>query len=126
HAELFNYARLLAEGIVNAVRQPLLALDGHLRVVAANRAFYRAFRTSASQTKDRLVYELGHGHWDHPDLRHLLEEIIPQDNEFDGFELVHDFPGIGRKRAVLDARRIDQDGELPDLILLTVRELIDA
>ncbi len=125
-AEQANYARVLAEGIVNGIRQPLLVLDDRLRVVTANRAFYRTFRTSAGKTEGCLVYELGEGQWNHADLKHLLEDIIPEDREFEGFEIVHEFPGLGRKRAVLDARRIEPGGDQPNLILLTVRELTDA
>ncbi len=125
-AEQLNYARLLAEGIVNAIRHPLLVLDDQLRVVTTNRAFYRTFRTSAGKTEGCLVYELGQGEWNDADLKHLLEDIIPEDADFEGFEIVREFPGLGRKRAVLDARRIEPGGELPNLILLTVRELTDA
>ncbi len=125
-AEHANYARVLAEGIVDAVREPLLVLDEQLCVVTANRAFYRTFQTSAGKTEGCVVYELGQGQWDHDDLRRLLEDIVPEDTAFDGFEIVHEFPGLGRKRAVLDARRIEPEGGLPNLILLTVRELTDA
>jgi|SRR6478736_5651050 hypothetical protein len=34
----------LAQGIVDTIRDPLLVLDQHLRVVSANRAFCQTFR----------------------------------------------------------------------------------
>jgi len=73
----------------------------------------------------RMIYDLGDGQWDHPEFRRLLEQIIPENTEFRGFAIVQDFPHIGRKRAVLDAQRIDQEGQRPRLVLLSVRELND-
>jgi two-component system CheB/CheR fusion protein len=124
--ESLRNAQALAEGIVRAVRQPLIILDSELRVVIANRAFYRTFKVGEAQTQGRRMYELGDGQWNQPELRRLLEEIVPENTEFEGFEIVHDFPHIGRRRAVLDAWRIEQEGERPHLVLLTVRELNDA
>src|SRR5437763_1691106 len=67
-----------AQDIVDTVREPLLMLDTTLRVRSANNAFYRTFHVSAEETEDRLIYELGNGQWDIPDLRTLLEDIVPQ------------------------------------------------
>jgi two-component system, chemotaxis family, CheB/CheR fusion protein len=118
-------AQALAEGIVRAVRQPLVILDSELRAVTANPAFYGTFQVADSETLGRRLYELGDGQWDNPELRRLLDEIVPENTEFEGYEVVHDFPKIGRRRAVLDARRIEQQGDRPHLVLLTIRELKD-
>lgn len=116
-------ARVLAESIVATVRTPLIVVDGDLKVVTANPAFYKTFHVDEEETEGRLVYKLGDGQWNHPDLRQFLEEIIPENAEFEGFEITHDFPRIGRHRAVLDARRIEQQGDRPQLILLAINEL---
>src|SRR5205823_13219323 len=86
-----------ALNIVDTVREPLLILDTTLRVRSANRAFYRAFHVSPEETEDRLIYELGNGQWDIPDLRTLLEDIVPTSSVFDDFELEQTFPVIGRR-----------------------------
>src|SRR5580658_2899598 len=86
-----------AQNIVDTVREPLLILDTTLRVRSANRAFYQAFHVSSEETEDRLIYELGNGQWDIPDLRTLLEDIVPKSSVFDDFELEHTFPVIGRR-----------------------------
>ena len=67
-----------AQNIVDTVREPLLILDATLRVQSANRAFYQTFHVSPSETEGRLIYELGNGQWDIPDLRTLLESLGPQ------------------------------------------------
>src|SRR5215216_6621319 len=86
-----------ALNIVDTVREPLLILDATLRVRSANRAFYETFHVSPEETEERLIYELGNGQWDIPDLRTLLEDIVPRSSAFDDFELEHDFPAIGRR-----------------------------
>src|SRR5436309_1895458 len=65
-----------ALNIVDTVREPLLILDTTLRVRSANRAFYQTFHVSSKETENRLIYELGNGQWDIPDLRTLLEDVV--------------------------------------------------
>src|SRR4028119_1330021 len=95
-----------AQNIVDTVREPLLILDADLRVRSANRAFYRTFQVSPEETEDHLIYELGNGQWDIPALRTLLEDIIPQKSVFDDFELEYNFPSIGRRIMLLNAREL--------------------
>ncbi len=115
-------ATALMEHIVATVREPLLVLDERLRVRFANRSFYNVFQVSPSNTVDRRIFELGNHQWNIPALRRLLEEILTHDNSFEDFEVTHDFPGIGRKRMLLNARRLPS-GEPPSLILLAIEEL---
>jgi len=98
--EIQNYA----QNIVDTVREPLLILDATLRVRSANRAFYQTFHVSPGETEGRLIYELGNGQWDIPDLRTLLEDIVPKSSVFDDFELDHTFPAIGRRVMLLKRR----------------------
>src|SRR5580698_3792427 len=100
--EIENYA----QNIVDTVREPLLILDATLRVRSANRAFYQTFQVSAEETVNRLIYELGNGQWDIPDLRTLLEDVVPKSSVFNDFELDHTFPVIGRRVMLLNARKL--------------------
>ena len=75
--DIQNYA----QNIVDTVREPLLILDATLRVQSANRAFYQTFHVSPSETEGRLIYELGNGQWDIPDLRILLDQRV-RDQQF--------------------------------------------
>ena len=113
-----------AQNIVDTVREPLLILDTTLRVRSANRAFYHTFQVSAGETEERLIYQLGNGQWDIPDLRTLLEDIVPKSSVFNDFELEHDFPAIGRRVMLLNARRLEagQHGELLVLAMEDVTE----
>ncbi len=122
-AERIQAARLLAEGIVDAVREPLLVLDSTLRVVRANRSFYRAFRAEPGETEGQPFDELGSRQWSGPRLRDLLQATLRSGAPFDGFEVVHEFPHIGRKRTVLSGRPVSmQDDERPSLIVLGIQD----
>jgi len=118
-----NDALAYVRSIVDTVREPLVVLDGRLRVQSANRAFYRTFRVSPQDTEDRLLYELGNGQWDIAGLRALLEDILPRKTSFDDFEVAHDFPGLGPKIMLLNARRLRYQGA--ERILLAMEDVSD-
>ncbi len=116
-------ARLFAESIVDTVREPLLVLDAGLRVITANRSFYTAFKAAREETENRPVFELGGGQWNIPQLKKLLSEILPKNEVFNDFEVEHDFPEIGRKTMLLNARGIMQQGEKKQMILLAIEDV---
>ncbi len=118
--DIQNYA----QNIVDTVREPLLILDATLRVRSANRAFYQTFRVSPGETEGRLIYELGNGQWDIPDLRTLLEDIVPKSSVFDDFELEHIFPVIGRRVMLLNARKL-QAGHHGELLVLAMEDVTE-
>jgi PAS domain S-box-containing protein len=109
--------------IIDTVREPLLILDGHLRVQSANRSFYRTFRVSAQDTEGHLLCDLGDRQWNIPHLQTLLEEILVRHTSFDDFEIEHDFPAIGRKVLLLNASRLQQEGV--DGILLAIEDVTE-
>src|SRR5579864_356686 len=113
-----------AQNIVDTVREPLLILDATLRVRSANRAFYQTFHVSPGETEGRLIYELGNGQWDIPDLRTLLEDIVPKSSVFDDFELEHTFPVIGRRVMLLNARKL-QAGHHGELLVLAMEDVTE-
>src|SRR3954469_4771560 len=113
-----------AQNIVDTVREPLLILDATLRVRSANRAFYQTFHVSPGETEGRLIYELGNGQWDIPDLRTLLEDIVPKSSVFDDFELEHTFPAIGRRVMLLNARKL-QAGHHGELLVLAMEDVTE-
>jgi two-component sensor histidine kinase len=108
----------LAEAIVDAMREPLLVLDLDLRVIAASRSFYRTFAVTPHKTEGQLIFELGDGQWNIPGLRALLEDIIPKRRTVEAYEVEHEFPTIGRRVMLLNARRVfDEDGSASAILL---------
>lgn len=113
----------LAQGIVDTVREPVLVLDKELRIVAASRSFYAAFKVIPENTQGRLLYALGDGQWDIPKLRVLLEKIIPEQGEMEDYEVEHDFPNLGYRTMRLNARRVFYASGAETTILLGIEDV---
>jgi chemotaxis protein methyltransferase CheR len=118
-------ASALAQAIVDTVRDPQLVLDQNLRVVTANRAFYRTFKMNRQDIQGRPVYGLGDGQWDIPELRLLLADVAPQHAVMEAYEVERNFPGIGRRSMLLNAREVFKHGDARKLILLAIEDITD-
>ncbi len=110
--------------IVETVREPLIVLDGNLRVATANRSFYHTFEATSAETEQQLIFDLGNGQWNIPQLRRLLLEILPTDSELQDFEVEHNFEQIGNKTMLLNARKMTQS-EGGDNILLAIEDITE-
>jgi len=115
-------ARRYAESLIATVHEPLLVLDGGLRVISANHSFYAMFQVTQEETEGNLIYNLGSRQWDIPQLRSLLEEILPRETKLDGFLVEHDFPTIGHRVMRLNARTLRSEVG-PDRILLAIEDV---
>jgi hypothetical protein len=113
--------------VVDVVREPILILDKDLHVVAANESFYRTFQVEPRDTEHKIVYDLGNGQWNIPALKKLIEDILPKNTFFKGFEVIHEFPFIGRKVMILNARQIHfrDDAALPPIIMLAMEDVTE-
>jgi two-component system CheB/CheR fusion protein len=121
-----KHAREYAESIVDTVREPLLVMDKDLRIITANNSFYNAFKVSRKETENQLIYNVGNRQWNIPDLRILLDDIIPKNREFNGYLVEHKFPKIGHKKMILNARRIYESDEKTERILLAIEDITGA
>ena len=97
-------------------------LDGELRVERANRTFYDAFRVKREETEGRFLHELGNRQWDVSALRGALQSILADDHEIRDFEVEHEFPQIGRRTMVLNARRVRREGNGAEKILVAIED----
>ncbi len=114
-----------AEGVIRTVREPLIVLNGELKIASANPSFYRAFQVTPQETEKEFIYDLGNRQWDIPALRKLLEEILPKNAHIEDFLVEHDFPKIGRKKMLLNARKIVHEEPQRQLILLAMEDITD-
>ncbi|MDZ4775404.1 MAG: PAS domain-containing protein [Alphaproteobacteria bacterium] len=114
---------IAASDIVETVPSALIILDKNLNITSANRAFYQTFRTSVDETEGCLIYNLGNRQWDIPALRNLLESVIPHRASVEGFEVEHDFPTIGRRTMLVNARKILRPGDHDGFILLAIEDV---
>jgi two-component system, chemotaxis family, CheB/CheR fusion protein len=111
------------KSIIDTMPEPVLVLSADLRILMANQAFYKAFEVEPKTTLNQLVYNLGDGQWNKPDLRVLLEEVLPHDRNFFNHEVVYDFPGIGWKSFMLSGRYMVQEPDAAPLILLSLTDM---
>lgn len=116
-------ARAFADAIVDTVREPFVVLDEHLRVIAASRSFCSTFRVNRDDTQGKLLYELGNGEWDIPKLRVLLGKIIPERGVMEDYEVEHDFPNIGQRTMLLNARKVFYEVGATTNILLGIEDI---
>ncbi len=119
--DALNYA----ESILATVRESLIVLDKTLRVKSANRYFYAKFQVTPAETENKFIYELGNGQWNIPELRELLEDILPQNHHFDDYEIELNFPTIGQKTMLLNARRVFKEGTHSETILLAIEDITE-
>jgi chemotaxis protein methyltransferase CheR len=117
--------RALAQAIVDTIREPLLVLDPDLRVVAASRSFYLKFHAEPQFTQGYLLAALGEGQWDLPPLRALLRRIAPDKSVLEDYEVELEFPRLGRRTLLLNARKVFYEGNHSGNILLAIEDVTE-
>ena len=120
-----NNALRFSESVINTVRECLVVVDQDMKVVSANRSFYRIFRMKSEDTLGKLLYELGNRQWDIPSLRELLEKVLLDQQEIEDFRVEHDFEGIGVRKMLLNARRMEGEDDSERVIILSIEDVTD-
>jgi C4-dicarboxylate-specific signal transduction histidine kinase len=105
------------------VREPLVVLSSNLKILTANHSYYETFKVTPEATIGNFIYDVGNRQWDIPKLRVLFEDILPNNTVFNGYEVEHDFPGIGRKVILLNARQITRKNIGSHIILLAMEDI---
>lgn len=119
--EIYAYA----EAIIETVRDPLVVLDKKLNVKTVNKAFIDFFQVTQEETIGRHIYELNGGEWDIPELKKLLEDILPRNSYFNDYEVRHNFDKLGPKIMLLNARRVVLEENKTQLILLAIEDITE-
>jgi two-component sensor histidine kinase len=111
--------------LVETIREGLLVLEPDLTVRFANRSFCNTFSVNSEETIGRKLYELGEGQWDIPELRTLIEAVLPEAAIIDAFEVDRVFPSIGRRTMVLNARTVYHLGNRSKLVLVAIEDFTE-
>lgn len=114
-----------AEAVVETVREPLVVLDPGLKVKSANKAFFDTFKMAEEETIGKLIFDLNGREWDVPELKRLLEDILPQNSHFNDYVVRHDFSRLGKKTMLLNARRVVLEENKTQLILLAIEDVTE-
>ena len=109
--------------LVETIREGLLVLDPDLTVRFANRSFCDTFAVTPEDTVGRKLYELGNRQWDIPELRSLIENIVPERETIEAFEVDRVFPSIGRRVMVLNARKVYRAGNDTNQVLVAIEDV---
>ncbi len=117
--EIYAYA----EAIIETVRDPLVVLDKKLHVLTANKSFFDFFQVTKEATYGKYIYDLNGGEWDIPELKKLLEDILPKNSQFNDYEVTHNFNKLGYKIMLLNARRVVLEENKTQLILLAIEDI---
>ncbi len=64
-----------------------------------------------------MIYELGDQQWDIPELRRFLEDILPEKKEMSDFQVSCEFPDIGHRTFLLNARQLQQKSDSRKILL---------
>ena len=119
----FSESKALAlhymQPLMEIARESFLILDSNLKVIFANPIFYQTFQVGIAQTENIYLYELGNGQWNIPELKNLLEKILPEKKTVTNYEVDHNFETIGRKVMQLNARQLDSS----QLIILAIEDI---
>jgi PAS domain S-box-containing protein len=117
------YEREYTKAIINTVVDPLVVLDEDCRVQAANQAFYTKFQVSRDQAHGAKIFEIGNQDWEIPRLQKFLRETSAHHESDAEFE--HEFPVIGQRTLLLNARRLSQGSNVGQMTLLTIQDITE-
>jgi hypothetical protein len=121
--EFFETAWTYIRYMIDVAREPFLILDKDLRVISANDAFFRLFLVAEEDTEGKLVYDLGNGQWNAPQLKKLLEDILPNSTFFKDYEVEREFPSIGKKVMMVNARMMFGKGDVKPFIIMAMEDV---
>ena len=123
--EQLNAARFYAESIIAALREPLVILNKSFRIITANASFYKKFNTDEQEVEGKLFYEIQNHQWDDDTIRLLLEKILPKKEKLTDFEIILDFPKIGKRHLLMNASQVVNEKTTEQLILLAIEDVTD-
>ncbi|NJD52507.1 MAG: PAS domain-containing protein [Candidatus Methanoperedens sp.] len=123
--KLEHDARVFTDNIIDTMRESVLVLDKDLKVIMANKSFYRTFQVSQEDTMNKHLYDTGNRQWDIPELKEKLEDVLQKGTALNDFVVEHEFSGTGRKVMLLNAHKIYQP-EGAERILLAIEDITEC
>lgn len=118
-------ARNFTQDILGTIREPWIVLDKKFTVKSASNAFFKIFHTRKEETENKLIFELGNNQWNIPELKNLMETILPQHSHISDFEVTHNFPVIGERTMIINAREILREEGGEKLMLIVFEDVTD-
>ena len=111
--------------IVETIRESLIILNSELEIVDVNDNFCEFFKLPKNKIIGQKLFSLGSGQWDIQELKELLINVLPHNNPFEDFEFEADFPDIGKRTLILNARQMILKGKFQERILLAIEDITE-
>ena len=111
--------------LVETIRDGLLVLEPDLTIRFANRSYCSTFAVAREDTVGRKLYEVGNGQWDIPKLRAALYTVISGHTTVEAFEVEHQFPTIGQRVMLLNARKVYRPGNNTKQVVLVIEDVTE-
>jgi len=124
--QVANITQTYAESIVDTVREPMLVLDDQLNILSANRSFFGVFQVAAENGDKQGFVGFLQQLWGIAGLRERINAIILNNSELRDFEINCDFPKVGGKSLLLNARRLHQRDDQNQYILLAMEDISEC
>jgi two-component sensor histidine kinase len=116
----------LALAVVGASTTPLALLDDTMKLVAVSDSFCRQFYLDEDRIVGRLLFELGTGEWNVPQLKVLLAATAVGKAAIEAYQM--DLVGgrKGTRRLVIRAHLLEYGQTDPVRLLLAIEDITDA
>jgi len=112
------------EGVFSTIRDALIILDNHFKIIKATEGFYKKFSLTEKETEGKLLFDLQNGHWNIHDLKKYLESVTDENSSFTDFEITQTFPSIGQRSMIVNGRQLERvDGN--KTILVAIEDITD-
>ena len=121
-AESYRYAK----DVLGTLHEPIVVLDHELNIKSANAAFYKLFKLKAEGVEGQSFYKIDNRRWSSQKLRLLLNSILRNNSNFQGFPVTLSLSGSKKIDLLLNAKKIVQQGHKKSLILLAMAEVAGA
>jgi two-component system CheB/CheR fusion protein len=115
----------LYESIFDTLREPVVVLDEDFTIVTCNDVFYRLFRLGPKHTEGKKIFDIDRARWDIPELRTLLQRILPENEVVQDCEVTASTGRAGTRKLLINARRLQRSAGMPAMILLVMEDVTD-
>jgi two-component system, chemotaxis family, CheB/CheR fusion protein len=123
---LSERARQYAEAIVETVREPLIVMDGDLRILRANHAFYFDFKSRREDIEGKLLEEIGASQWNAPGLIHKVGAVVKENEALKNYDLSYSIVAGSAPRTLrVNARKIVGNTDRAEMILLAIEDITE-
>ncbi|KAF1687882.1 histidine kinase [Pseudoxanthomonas broegbernensis] len=115
-------ARALA--VLQTVREPIVLLDGGMRLLMHNAAFSELYaeEEGGDERQERLE-DVGQGAWSDPVVRQRLSDVLTRDRELWDYEHVQRTIDGQTRTMLVNARRMQLPDRDDDVVLMTVSDI---